>query len=184
MRPAALLIVLVACSDDAAAPPERIVALDAAPRIDAAVEQAIEDEPAVEPQDRPAPRERRVLQINLSSTPSGATVLVDGSAVGTTPTYWEGEFTGCVREFRFEKTGHTTKRYRFVPIQNGHVHGRLDRLTEQGDVGVPVVIEPLAPCHPPAPASSGRRKRPAPPPPPPPAIDAGVPAIDAGAPRD
>ena len=182
MRCAALLVVLVACGDDAAAPaPEDVrPPIDAAPRIDAP--PAVEDEAPLEPQERSAPRERRTLQITLTSSPSDATALVDGVVVGRTPTLWEGEFTGCVREFRFEKPGHTTQRYRFVPIRDGFVHGRLVKLTEEASAGVPEVVEPLAPCQPPAPASSGRRRsKPAPPPV---TIDAGPAPVDAAAPAD
>lgn len=109
----------------------------------------------------PATRSRRTLEILLRSTPSGALVFVDGQALGRTPTYWEGEFTGREREFAFVLPGHVNGRYRFVPITNGIVHARLDPLAP----GSPLV--PYLPPAPPAPAA-GRKPtfpdaRPAPP---------------------
>jgi hypothetical protein len=121
------------------------------------------------PTARPAtgPRSRRTLELVLRSTPSGASVLVDGQAVGTTPVYWEGDFTGRAREFAFALPGHALARYRFVPTSSGVVHARLERILTDttADAGVPAAPVPPAPPAPrPAPPPDA-----APPPPPPPA---------------
>ena len=95
--------------------------------------------------ERTAPRERRVLQLMLKSTPSGALAAVDGKVLGRTPLFWEGEFTGREREFTFVLPGYTMARYRFVPIKDGFVHGRLEKVSTDGDAGVPVIPSPPQP---------------------------------------
>jgi hypothetical protein len=93
--------------------------------------------------ERSAPRERRVLQIMLKSTPSGAIAAVDGKVIGRTPVLWEGDFTGKEREFTFVLPGYAMARYRFVPIQDGFVHGRLEKVSSDlGDGGVPEIPVP------------------------------------------
>jgi len=121
--------------------------------------------------ERAAPRERRILALMLKSTPSGATAAVDGKVVGRTPLLWEGEFTGREREFTFVLPGYSMARYRFVPIRDGFVHGRLHRVAiDIGDAGVPEIPVP-APAPAPATAPSPRpRPRPVPP------VDAALPA--------
>jgi hypothetical protein len=133
--------------------------------------------------DRAAPRERRYLQLMLKSTPSGAIAAVDGKVLGRTPLFWEGEFTGREREFTFVLPGYSMARYRFVPVQDGFVHGRLEKVaSDLGDAGVPAIPTP-EPVQRPVPQP---RPRPVPidaaPPPPPPAPDAAPPppAQDAG----
>jgi hypothetical protein len=129
------MLALVACSsseDSAPTKNER----PAPPAPDAAVAVA---EPLVVVPDAPSPgtrtRERRVIQIMLASSPSGAVAKVDGAVVGKTPTYWEGDFTGRERVFTFEIPGYTTAMYRFVPIQNGFVHGKLEKIEDVIDAG-------------------------------------------------
>ncbi len=107
-----------------------------------------------------APRIQRTLQLMLVSTPSGAIAAVDGQAVGRTPVYWEGDFTGVEREFTFVLSGYTIGRYRFVPLQNGFVHGTLQRVTADGDAGVPEIPMPELPE--PMPAVPERRPAPRP----------------------
>jgi len=64
-------------------------------------------------------------------------VLVDNERVGHTPTYWEGLADGKPHDFVFILPGYAVARYRFVPIQDGHVHPRLERLAkEEPDAGV------------------------------------------------
>jgi hypothetical protein len=92
--------------------------------------------PAVPSYDSPATHDRRRLQIMLTSSPSGTLAKVDGKSVGTTPAYWEGEFTGRPRTFTFEEPGYATATYSFVPIKDGFVHGRLERILVL-DAGVP-----------------------------------------------
>lgn len=127
--------------------------------------------------DRAAPRERRYLQLMLKSTPSGAVTAVDGKVLGRTPLFWEGEFTGREREFTFVLPGYAMARYRFVPVRDGFVHGRLEKVaSDLGDAGVPAIPTP-EPERPPQP-----RPQPTPPP-----IDAAAPPADAApvvAPQD
>jgi hypothetical protein len=121
--------------------------------------------------ERTPPRERRYLQLMLKSTPSGAIAAVDGKVLGRTPLFWEGEFTGREREFTFVLPGYSMARYRFVPLQNGFVHGKLVKVSSDvGDGGVPEIptpesAEPLArPERGRAAAESKDRPRPTPPP--------------------
>lgn len=85
-----------------------------------------DDSPATAPVVRTAPRVARHLELLLRSSPPGALAAVDGVTVGATPILWEGEFTGREREFTFTLAGHRVARYRFVPLSNGVVHGRLE----------------------------------------------------------
>ena len=94
----------------------------------------------------------RTLEILLRSSPSGATAAVDGLVVGRTPTYWEGEFTGREREFTFVLPGYAMARYRFVPIANGVVHGRLNKIVGEPDAGAPPAAAP-GPAGAPTPAA-------------------------------
>jgi hypothetical protein len=105
-------------------------------------------------------RPRRILEITLRSTPSGALAAVDGSIIGRTPTLWEGEFTGQEREFTFVLPGYAIARYRFAPITSGVVHGRLDRATD-GDAGVPEIPQPDLTRTGPGPIPVERAPRPA-----------------------
>jgi len=89
--------------------------------------------------DRAAPRQRRILEILLRSMPGGATAAVDGVVIGQTPVLWEGDFTGREREFTFVKPGYAMARYRFIPISDGVVHGRLAKVGD-GEAGGPAVL--------------------------------------------
>jgi hypothetical protein len=71
----------------------------------------------------------RTLRLTLRSSPPGAMAQVDGVPVGVTPTYWEGAATGKPRNFVFTLRGYSMARYRFVPVTDGVVHGKLDKLT-------------------------------------------------------
>ena len=124
---------------------------------------------AVRRPDRAAPRERRFLALMLKSTPSGAIAAVDGKVLGRTPLFWEGEFTGREREFTFVLPGYSMARYRFVPVRDGFVHGRLEKVaSDPGDAGVPAIPRPEPQPQP----QAQPRPRPLPPPPP---IDAAPP---------
>lgn len=165
MHPARLAVVILvvvgACSGDDAGPPQAPPApapayvADAAPApepstvlptYDPASGYHLDDADQPSPlrrTERTAPRERRFLQLMLKSTPSGAIAAVDGKVVGRTPVYWEGEFTGREREFTFVLPGYSMARYRFVPLQDGFVHGRLERVaSDLGDGGVPAIPAP------------------------------------------
>lgn len=84
---------------------------------------------------RPAPAHIHMI---LRSTPPGAVAAVDGSVVGHTPAYWEGEANGKPREVTFVLPGHAMARYRFIPVTSGTIHGRLEKLrVELPDAGPP-----------------------------------------------
>jgi hypothetical protein len=121
-------------------------------------------------------RGARQLELTLRSTPSGAIAAVDGLEVGTTPTFWTADFTGREHEFTFVRAGYAVARYRFVPITNGVVHARLERVADEGDGHVPAIPRPELPPEPPPPPPPVDAR---PPPPPPPPADA---SIDAPAP--
>jgi hypothetical protein len=126
-----------------------------------------------------APRDRagHSLQVTLRSTPSGAIAAVDGVQVGPTPTYWFGEADGREHEFTFVRSGYESARYRFVPVQSGLVHARLEPVADER-VGSGLGPE-IAPVFAPdagvvAPPPTVITPSPPPPPPPPPAADTPV----------
>ena len=109
---------------------------------------AHEDPTAPAPTRPPPKRAGRPIEILLRSSPPGATVSVDGFAIGVTPTYWAGE-TGAEHEFTFSLPRHALARYRFLPITTGTLHARLDPVATDVDAGVPppglVQQPPIAP---------------------------------------
>jgi hypothetical protein len=117
---AAALLVTAACGKDETPRPPR----SANPK---------PSQPEPEPEPAPLPVEApeapsgsgRPIEIVLESTPPGAAVSVDGLAIGTTPTLWVGSHDGRTHEFVFKLAGHSDSIYRFIPIQNGVVHGTL-----------------------------------------------------------
>lgn len=130
-----LLLVLASCSSKSEPPPETPPPADAAVPLDTITEIGSTDPdrfldpdparrtPATKPQrNRPA----RPIDIILKSSPPGAEAAVDGVSVGRTPAYWYGDADGREHEFTFVMHGHDTARYRFVPIQSGTVHAKLD----------------------------------------------------------
>jgi hypothetical protein len=106
---------------------------------------------------RPLPnRERRAIDVTLRSSPPGARVAVDGTAVGITPSFWSGYADGREHEFVFTLPGHAIARYRFVPVSSGVIHARLEPIVEDRDVGMrppPEVVPTPSPSAvvPPAP---------------------------------
>jgi hypothetical protein len=104
--------------------------------------------PAKAPRNRPA----RPIDIILKSSPPGAQAAVDGVIVGHTPAYWYGESDGREHEFTFVLGGHTSARYRFVPIQSGTVHAKLDLVSDEvPDAGVDPVTSQKQPTFTPDP---------------------------------
>ena len=99
---------------------------------------------------QPAAREGKPIDVTLRSTPPGATVAVDGTVIGTTPAFWSGTADGREHEFVFTMRGHAIARYRFVPVASGVIHGRLDRIHEETDAGVPAAPPEVVPPKPPA----------------------------------
>src|SRR5687767_2852408 len=77
------------------------------------------------------PRQGRPIDVTLRSTPPGAQVAVDGTVLGNTPAFWNGEADGREHEFVFTMRGHAIARYRFVPVSSGVIHGRLDPIHEE-----------------------------------------------------
>lgn len=99
-------------------------------------------------------RPPRPIDIMLDSTPTGAIAAVDGVQVGVTPTYWYGDSDGLEHEFTFVRPRYAVARYRFVPIQSGVVHARLEPVTDEPiDAGVEPMLPPTftpPPVPPPA----------------------------------
>lgn len=110
---------------------------------------------------QPGSRDRRPIDVTLRSSPPGASVAVDGTAVGVTPAFWNGIADGREHEFVFSLPRHAIARYRFVPVTSGVLHARLDPMAEERDAGVvppPEVVphpEPSAVAPPPAPPTLG-----------------------------
>jgi PEGA domain len=160
---------------DAGAPPDGVTTIGS---YDPASGAHLDDDPGSARHAGPTvPHAQRTLEILLRSTPPGATVAVDGVIVGETPTYWEGDFTGREREFTFVMPGYAMARYRFVPITNGVVHGRLAKIVADQDAGVPVIPQPEGSTPPRVPAPPDARPPDAAPPPPPPPPDAAAPSF-------
>lgn len=131
----ALLLVIAACSGkrplrekaDSPKPP---------PVAEPAGHTIAQPEPMhVAPAGNPS-RPSRPIGVTLRSSPPGATAAVDGTIVGTTPTYWGGDADGHEHEFTFDLKGFALARYRFVPVTSGVVHARLDPIAEETDAGV------------------------------------------------
>lgn len=156
------LATLAACSGKKDSEPPPRPADDPLVRSDASIDmvpehERREHEPDDELADRPAhtsPRGRtkRPIDITLRSTPPGAEVAVDGTVVGTTPTFWSGMADGSEHEFVFTMPGYAMARYRFVPVSSGVIHGRLERIHEEPKSGVlappPEVVPPRPPTRP------------------------------------
>ncbi|HEY4055625.1 MAG TPA: PEGA domain-containing protein [Kofleriaceae bacterium] len=175
MRALACSMLISACGKPAQDPPPPTEPVPAAPA-DAAVDgisqigsydpasgaHLDDDGPAV-PTAKPGKRTGKPIEIMLRSTPSGARAYVDGNFVGVTPTYWPGD-TGAEHEFTFAMPQYELARYRFVPVQTGVLHARLELVIGDVAAGMPpahlveppplsVVPEtpPLAPVTPPPP---------------------------------
>jgi hypothetical protein len=97
----------------------------------------------------PAPpiiRERRAIDVTLRSSPPGATVAVDGTPIGVTPSFWSGYADGHEHQFVFTLPKHAIARYRFVPISSGVIHARLDPiLDDHSTVAPPPELVPQPP---------------------------------------
>jgi hypothetical protein len=140
-------LTLAACSErsgtkPAPAPVQAVVIADAgvdgrAPAIDFDPTAGhLDGDPSMTPGRAPTVRKAsRPVEIFLRSSPTGATVHVDGMDQGTTPVLWQGD-TG-EHEFTFVMKDHALARYRFWVISNGVVHARLEPVTEDTDAGVP-----------------------------------------------
>jgi hypothetical protein len=76
---------------------------------------------------RPEPKGKPV-ELLLRSSPPGAIASVAGEPNGSTPVLWRGTAEGQALDVTFVLPGYATARYRFVPVQNGEVHGTLERI--------------------------------------------------------
>ncbi len=132
----------------AAEPAADPIAIDAG--VPAAEVPVALDRVADRPRERPG-HARRAIELLLQSTPSGALAAVDGVVVGTTPAYWEGEFTGRPREFTFARPGYGIARYQFVPMVDGIVHGRLQPMSAEAAARALALPAPPAGARPPEP---------------------------------
>lgn len=170
---------------DAGAPPPPDAGVTALPTFDPGSGFHLDEAPVVRPSARTPARDRKVVQILLRSTPTGAIAAVDGVRLGSTPVLWEGVLDGQPHEFTFVAAGHALARYRFVPVTGGIVHGTLTKLTSDRDAGVPeippVVVPPGRVLASPPPGHPGAPPRVTPPPaspsPPPPPVDAAPAAV-------
>lgn len=135
-----------------------------------------DDGPAVATPTRPGKRVGKPIEIMLRSTPSGARAYVDGNFIGVTPTFWPGD-TGAEHEFTFAMPQYELARYRFVPVQTGVLHARLEQVMGDVDAGVPpshLVGQPPLSVVPETPPLA-----PVTPPPPPTVISPSTPPVDA-----
>ena len=132
------------------------------------LDEAGEHKPIIPPAPQRAPRP---IDVTLRSTPPGAQVMVDGTIVGYTPTFWPGDADGREHEFLFVMSGFATARYRFVPVTSGVIHARLEPIVEEPDAGVPEQPPEGAPV----PGAGSALVNPPPAPAPPPAADAPAP---------
>lgn len=147
----ALLLFTGACSDDGGSPPAKTLPPIVVLVPSDAGTTAVAVPPGTDPsavhfddhgtfrpvQQPPLPsRERRAIDVTLRSSPPGARVAVDGTAVGVTPAFWSGYADGREHEFVFTVPGHAIARYRFVPVSSGVIHARLDPIAEERDAGV------------------------------------------------
>ncbi|HUH06156.1 MAG TPA: PEGA domain-containing protein [Kofleriaceae bacterium] len=78
-----------------------------------------------------ASRPKRTVQLMLRSTPPGATIMIDGEHIGSTPAFWEGEVVYKPRDFVFILPGYAIGRYRFVPTHDSIVHPTLKKLIKE-----------------------------------------------------
>ncbi|MBE7454923.1 MAG: PEGA domain-containing protein, partial [Kofleriaceae bacterium] len=129
---------VTAVTHDAGAPPLD-AGVTALPTFDPGSGFHLDEAPVVRPSARTPARDRKVVQILLRSTPTGAIAAVDGVRLGSTPVLWEGVLDGQPHEFTFVAAGHALARYRFVPVTGGIVHGTLTKLTSDRDAGVPEI---------------------------------------------
>jgi hypothetical protein len=149
------LVGLAACRGDDSDAPTRVQTRATAPLPDAAAAAqppppaatgTLEPEPepegwldpmpnAGEPWQPRAPvsssRPKRTVQLMLRSTPPGATIMIDGEHIGTTPSFWEGEVLTKPRDFVFILPGYAIGRYRFVPTHDSIVHPTLKKLVKE-----------------------------------------------------
>lgn len=153
---AALLVVVVGCSGERPEPPRAAVAVRDAGVV-AEPEEEVGPDPAAElpvrTTARPAARAAKPIDVILRSSPSGATVAVDGVQVGVTPTYWAGDANGREHEFLFVRKGYAYARYRFVPVTSGVVHARMDPIADERASVPPEVLAPRPPEPAPTPVA-------------------------------
>lgn len=154
------LTALAACSShDKAKDPKVAIKLDAGilqapkapvgPAVDPSTMHIDEDSPTRPIVTPTGNRQARDIEITLRSSPPGARVSVDGTALGNTPAFCNCKADGREHEFLFTLPGHALARYRFVPVQSGVLHARLDPIAEDIDAGVAPPPEVMAPQPPP-----------------------------------
>jgi hypothetical protein len=113
----------------------------------------------------PPPLAGRTLDLTLRSSPPGANAAVDGIPVGATPTHHSIEADGREHTFTFDLPHYVFRKYRFVPVQSGVIHARLEPVptadepdsSDSNDVvqpapddppPAPPVAPPASPTHP------------------------------------
>jgi hypothetical protein len=144
-RTGALALLAVACSSPE--PAAQTAPSSHHASVDAAVVEVRPDTPVVQRKQRPL-KQSRPVDIMLRSSPNGALAAVDGVPIGVTPVTWFGETFGVDVEFTFRKQGYATATYRFVPVQSGVVHARLDAALDPNTDPPPSLRRPPEPIPP------------------------------------
>jgi hypothetical protein len=132
MRPLLFAVLLLgACGKPKAAVPT-VAAPDAAPPVVAPV-TTVPTQPAGQPSTTRAGA-RPQLRLTLRSTPTGATVAVDGLQVGVTPVQVDVDQDGKIHELTFVLSGFALERIKFAPVRDGVVHATMKpvRLSDAG----------------------------------------------------
>jgi hypothetical protein len=105
------------------------------------------------PPPSPSPTGGHTIDLTLRSSPSGARAAVDGVPVGNTPTHWSIDADGHEHEFTFDRPGYALARYRFVPVQSGVIHARLEPVAVEEPEPQTDVIAPGSEPSTPAPTA-------------------------------
>ena len=152
-RAVLIVVLLAACSSDSSAPPppqpppQPIADAGAAGTtqvhsIDPSSGMHLDDD-STPARGKKQARQGPPIGILLKSTPTGATIFVDGRHFGVTPKYWNDVADGSEHEFAFAMPKYALARYRFVPITSGTLHATLERTeVESLDAGLAPKIAP------------------------------------------
>jgi hypothetical protein len=173
-RAVVLVIVASACSSGSASTPTSPSGSAAPPRRDKPADVVAVNPPAapVPPAAPPGASAQKTLDIALRSSPAGARAAVDGVPVGNTPTHFAMEADGRLHDFTFDRPGFVFVRYRFIPVQSGVIHARLNPVAVEEPTSSTTGVEsddvrqaPEAQAQPPEPIVPGQPATTPPPPP-------------------
>ena len=138
-------------------PPEDPAAQNNAEAADeppASAAQTAGQEPADEPESPPADDGKKV-KIVADSTPSGATVFLDGNEIGQTPLRGEIPFAEVEGVLKFELEGHEAKEVRIIPMMD--VERDVELTKTEGALQAEEAVEEAP--EPTPPKKKKRRKR-------------------------